>query len=153
MKNIEIRKYYLHLFFFIKNSFTLQRLVFQENYDCMATDNLTTLIFKSWFERIFFQDLYVYVSEKTDFHEFNDSSALIWTKNDLWYGDYYSGENEDGTFTFSTQIPTTEVGHCFFFLSLIVFFFISQCKQLSEITCNVKITQCFRNVWWSIYLT
>lgn len=53
-------------------------------------------------------DLYVYVSEKTEFTDFNDSSALVWVKNDLWYGDYYSGENEDGTYTFTTTIPTTE---------------------------------------------
>jgi len=49
------------------------------------------------------------VSEKTQFTDFNDSSALIWTKTDLWYGDFYSGENEDGTYTFSTTLPTTEV--------------------------------------------
>ncbi len=53
--------------------------------------------------------MYVYVSEKTEFTDFNDSSALVWVKNDLWYGDYYSGENEDGTYTFTTTIPTTEV--------------------------------------------
>jgi hypothetical protein len=55
------------------------------------------------------QDLYVYVSEKPEFAAFNDSSALVWAKNDLWYGDFYSGENQDGTFTFSTTLPTTEV--------------------------------------------
>ena len=66
---------------------------------------LTSIVF------FFFQDLYVYVSEKTDFNDFNDSSALIWTKLDLWYGDFYSGENQDGTYSFSTTLPTSEVNY------------------------------------------
>ena len=53
----------------------------------------------------------MYVSEKTDFNDFNDSSALIWTKLDLWYGDFYSGENQDGTYSFSTTLPTSEVNY------------------------------------------
>lgn len=57
----------------------------------------------------FFQDLYVYVSEKAEFSEFNDSTALIWSKMDMWYGDFYSGENLDGTYSFSTTLPTSEV--------------------------------------------
>ena len=51
------------------------------------------------------------MSEKTDFNDFNDSSALIWTKLDLWYGDFYSGENQDGTYSFSTTLTTSEVNY------------------------------------------
>lgn len=52
-------------------------------------------------------DLYVYVSEKTQFSEFNDSSALIWIQKGLVYGDFESGDNKDGTYSFSTTIPTS----------------------------------------------
>ncbi len=55
-----------------------------------------------------FQDLYVYISEKTDFRDFNDSSALVWVQKDLSYGDFESGLNKDGTYSFSTQKETTE---------------------------------------------
>lgn len=53
-------------------------------------------------------DLYIYVSEQKDFGDFNNSNALIWTKEGLVYGDWYSGENGDGTYSFSTTIPASE---------------------------------------------
>ena len=40
---------------------------------------------------MFLQDLYVYLSETEDFHGFDDPSALVWTKQGLIYGDWYSG--------------------------------------------------------------
>ena len=53
-------------------------------------------------------DLYVYLSEDPELINFNDSNALIWNKNGLVYGDWYSGENGDGTYTFTTTLDTTE---------------------------------------------
>jgi len=55
-----------------------------------------------------FKDLHVYVSENLEFRDFNDSSALVWIQKDLSYGDFESGENSDGTFSFSAQLPTTQ---------------------------------------------
>ena len=54
-------------------------------------------------------DLYIYVSEQETFGDFNNSEALVWMEEDLWYGDWYGGENEDGCFTSSTTLQTSEV--------------------------------------------
>ena len=56
-----------------------------------------------------FQDLYVFVSEQEDFVDFNNSEALVWSMKGLEYGDWYSGENGDGTYTGTTKIKATEV--------------------------------------------
>ena len=53
-------------------------------------------------------DLYVFLSEDPEFVNFNDSGALIWTKKGLVYGDWESGPNGDGTYSYSTQIETSE---------------------------------------------
>jgi len=53
-------------------------------------------------------DLYVYLSESEEFAAFKDVDSLIWTKTGLVYGDWYSGENEDGTYSFSTQFDASK---------------------------------------------
>ena len=53
-------------------------------------------------------DLHVFLSEDPEFVDFNDTGALIWTKKDLVYGDWESGPDGDGTYTFSTQIEASE---------------------------------------------
>ena len=53
-------------------------------------------------------DLYVFLSEDPEFVNFNDSGALIWTKKGLVYGDWESGPNGDGTYSFSTKIDASE---------------------------------------------
>ena len=54
-------------------------------------------------------DLYVYLSEDPELILFNDSNSLIWVQKGLVYGDWTSGPNEDGTYSFSTQFDTSEV--------------------------------------------
>ena len=54
-------------------------------------------------------DLYIYVNEEEEFGAFNDSGALVWVKKDLMYGDWYSGENQDATYSHATQFKTSEV--------------------------------------------
>ncbi|KAF7380979.1 hypothetical protein HZH68_015854 [Vespula germanica] len=41
-------------------------------------------------------DLYIYLSEAEDF-KFDDPKALIWLEQGLIYGDWYSGQNNDGS--------------------------------------------------------
>jgi len=53
-------------------------------------------------------DLYVYLSESEEFHGFKDPSSLVWTKKGLVYGDWYSGNDADGCYSFSTSLPTSE---------------------------------------------
>jgi len=53
-------------------------------------------------------DLYVYLSENQEFNGFKDPSALVWTKKGLIYGDWYSGNDGDGCYSFSTSFPTSE---------------------------------------------
>jgi hypothetical protein len=54
-------------------------------------------------------DLYVYLSEDDEFGSFNDSNQLIWVKKGLVYGDWDSGPNGDGTYSFTTEVDTTAV--------------------------------------------
>ena len=53
-------------------------------------------------------DLYVYVSEQKDFGDFNNSEALVWKKEELWFGDWYSGEDGDGVHSFSKTLKASE---------------------------------------------
>lgn len=55
------------------------------------------------------QDLYVFISETKKFTDFDNHEALIWRKNNLVYGDWYSGPNGDGTFTLKSQIRASQV--------------------------------------------
>lgn len=62
----------------------------------------------NYFENSTLMDLYVFLSEHEIFTNFNDSKALIWEKHDLVYGDWFSGPDGDGTYTFETTIKTSE---------------------------------------------
>ncbi|KAF7994355.1 hypothetical protein HCN44_003827 [Aphidius gifuensis] len=42
-------------------------------------------------------DLYIYLSELENFNNYNDNNALIWHEKNIIYGDWYSGDNNDGT--------------------------------------------------------
>ncbi|XP_058805581.1 putative lipid scramblase CLPTM1 [Phymastichus coffea] len=42
-------------------------------------------------------DFHVYLSESENFKDFNDPNAKIWSEYGLVYGDWYSGENGDGS--------------------------------------------------------
>ena len=53
-------------------------------------------------------DLYVYLSEAEEFAAFKDVDSLVWKKTGLTYGDWYSGENGDGTYSFSSKFEVSE---------------------------------------------
>nr|CAD7608278.1 unnamed protein product [Timema genevievae] len=53
-------------------------------------------------------DLYVYISERKDFSEFNNPDSLVWRQDGLTYGDWTSGPVGDGSRTMSTNIKTSE---------------------------------------------
>ena len=55
------------------------------------------------------QDLLVYVSENEKMPDFNDPSQHIWTLPGLTFGDWYSGENMDGTHNFDADVVVPEV--------------------------------------------
>lgn len=42
-------------------------------------------------------DLHIYLSESENFKDFNDPNAKVWSEYGLIYGDWYSGENGDGS--------------------------------------------------------
>nr|CAD7425293.1 unnamed protein product [Timema monikensis] len=60
------------------------------------------------FENGTVMDLYVYISERKDFSEFNNPDALVWRQDGLTYGDWTSGPMGDGSRTMSTNINTSE---------------------------------------------
>nr|CAD7570481.1 unnamed protein product [Timema californicum] len=62
------------------------------------------------FENGTVMDLYVYISERKDFSEFNNPDALVWRQDGLTYGDWTSGPAGDGSRTMSTNINTSETG-------------------------------------------
>ncbi|VDK42065.1 unnamed protein product [Anisakis simplex] len=55
-------------------------------------------------------DLYVYFSESMEqFSSFNEPTSLFWKQNDLTYGDWTSGPNNDGSVSKSATFPTPSV--------------------------------------------
>lgn len=67
------------------------------------------------------QDLYVYLSESEHFTDFQNPKSLVWSKEDLTYGDWYSGPEKDGSYMTSFTFPTSQV--IFYFISLNAQFF------------------------------
>ncbi|XP_006822532.1 uncharacterized protein LOC102801376, partial [Saccoglossus kowalevskii] len=53
-------------------------------------------------------DLRIYISENEFFTQFNESKYLLWEENNLEYGDWISGPNGDGSYSYSGQIEATE---------------------------------------------
>ena len=57
---------------------------------------------------VLLQDLYVYVSENDKMPIFDRPSELVWNLPNIQYGDWYSGENMDGTFENEVEIEIPE---------------------------------------------
>lgn len=55
-----------------------------------------------------FLDMYVYLSESPTFNEFDDPSKLYWHLPRIRYGDWQSGENQDGSYTKIGKISASE---------------------------------------------
>lgn len=53
-------------------------------------------------------DLYVYLSEKEIFTDFNDHNALVWHEEELTYGDWQGGPSSDGVYMKETEWDATE---------------------------------------------
>ena len=53
-------------------------------------------------------DLHVYLSEKENFRDFNDSNAMIWSEYGLIYGDWYSGHQGDGSRTITHKFKPSQ---------------------------------------------
>lgn len=52
---------------------------------------------RNWFDNGTTFDFWAYLSEQEEFTDFNDTASLVWHEKDMTYGDWYSGENADGT--------------------------------------------------------
>lgn len=52
-------------------------------------------------------DLHCYISEDEKFSDFSNEAAFLWHKTGLMYGDWHSGENGDGTYSFNTKFKTS----------------------------------------------
>ncbi len=53
--------------------------------------------------------MYVYISEQNKFNDFNDRNSLFWLEEELEYGDWTSGLNQDGVYTKEAEISLSEV--------------------------------------------
>jgi hypothetical protein len=53
--------------------------------------------------------MYVYISENEKFTEYDDPAALFWLEEDLVYGDWTAGKDDDGSLTHTGTIPLSEV--------------------------------------------
>jgi hypothetical protein len=53
-------------------------------------------------------DLYCYISEMDEFTDFNNKNALLWSVENIEYGNWYDGPMNDGTFTHDCQIELTK---------------------------------------------
>ncbi|CAL4140200.1 unnamed protein product, partial [Meganyctiphanes norvegica] len=74
--------------------------------DSKVAININKIPAINLFEDGMVMDLYVYISEQEKFNDF--SSNPVWFKEDLVYGDWTSGKDEDGTYTNSLTIPASE---------------------------------------------
>ena len=54
--------------------------------------------------------MYAYLSEEELSHKFTEDT-LFWNKKGLVYGDWESGPDSDGTYTYSGKIDASEVTH------------------------------------------
>lgn len=53
--------------------------------------------------------MYVYISENDKFTQFSDEKSLVWNLEEIEYGNWSIGPNNDGTFTKSLNVQLTEV--------------------------------------------
>ena len=53
--------------------------------------------------------MYVYISEKSTFNDFDDESALFWLEEQVVYGDWTGGVQGDGSYVKTGQITVSEV--------------------------------------------
>ncbi|XP_005100873.1 cleft lip and palate transmembrane protein 1 homolog isoform X2 [Aplysia californica] len=60
------------------------------------------------FDKFTNMDMYVYVSEQEEFTDFKNEKALFWFEQGLIYGDWTSGDNNDGSFEKSGKIEASE---------------------------------------------
>ncbi|XP_038077792.1 cleft lip and palate transmembrane protein 1 homolog [Patiria miniata] len=60
------------------------------------------------FETGMMMDLRIYISDKDQFTQFNESQYLFWELTDLEYGDWVGGPNEDGSYTMSDFVDVSE---------------------------------------------
>ncbi|XP_059485713.1 putative lipid scramblase CLPTM1 [Neocloeon triangulifer] len=60
------------------------------------------------FENGTLMDLYMFLSENEHFSEFGDEKALVWSKQNLMYGDWTSGPEQDGSYSTSFSFPTSQ---------------------------------------------
>ncbi|XP_076056707.1 putative lipid scramblase CLPTM1 isoform X2 [Oratosquilla oratoria] len=73
-----------------------------------STDSLGRMPAINSFENGTVMSLYAYISESEHFMNFKDPGALVWFQEDLVYGDWTSGPEEDGIWDHSVTIPTSE---------------------------------------------
>ena len=52
--------------------------------------------------------MYVYISEQENFTTF-DQNSLLWLEDDLVYGDWTGGPNDDSSYEMNAQIPVSDV--------------------------------------------
>lgn len=76
-------------------------------------------------------DLYVYLSEKNSFN-FEDPSSLVWLKEDLIYGDWTSGPNNDGIYSHSFSFPAPEVSYLVYFCLFVSYFIFKIASILNQ---------------------
>lgn len=62
----------------------------------------------NYFENSSVFDLLVFLSENDSFHDPGTKKTLLWQQKGLVYGDWSSGPNGDGTYTFETTIDASE---------------------------------------------
>lgn len=60
-------------------------------------------------QNLWFQDLYVYVSEDKLLPDFKSVKELVWEEKGIIYGDWYGGPNGDSSYELRTKIPASQV--------------------------------------------
>ncbi len=58
-----------------------------------------------------FKDMHVYISESDRFTQFDDAKYLFWLLENIEYGNWVDGVNNDGAFMQTKKIELTEVSY------------------------------------------
>ena len=81
---------------------------------------------ETWYCSFIFQDLYVYLTEENFVKNLSSTKNLIWKETGIQYGNWYSGEKNDGSIEFHHKIKASKViswllfGFCMIFYFMIV---------------------------------
>lgn len=108
LKSVASRMFFMYLAMQAMNLFKGKAIETPNGSPDISSSSIPGQIAGNMFPKGSVFDMYVYISESEKFTNFNDSNSLFWSLNNIEYGNWYMGENQDGLITKSNQLKLTE---------------------------------------------